>query len=638
MTPAALQDGEVQYYTSPILVKNNRYYATLTNLRLIVEGATVRDFKVTSIRGAFPELVGNKEPGLKISISTPTGHKDMIWTFPLDDLFKKAEQEAWIEAVKKVVGEKPFAMGTVTPEYTQSTTKFNDTAPVGAAAGTGIAVAVGQQTPIVTETTAPAFIKLIRGETVAVSTAGVRIKHTFYTAYLTNLRLVLQNKLGKIGREFAIAELVDTTAIEGDAGEPEIAISISIQGGIKQMIMVYPTASSRDAWRQQLQNKLAQKTAPHPSPAVANRLGTFVPATNERVIVTIPSVLVKNRPVIIHLTNTRFVVDSANGVIGDFAISTIIRFSRMTSELGEYGISMRLGSTSGEREMYLIFSSMNDREAWMNTMHSLVPGEPQSSPGATVPYTITTVTPRPQTNTQTMRCPNCGATNPVSEERCALCGSSLHQQPRQKSSRYEEDESEWPPQHRSSRSRREYSSGVIGFITCPRDAFEYYVHESPAGPFSTFLVTGAIWAIITTIFVVYILPHIFNVNAYRFPIFAGLESNILLLIIFVVILWIIWMVVLMVYATITSAITHLFETQVRISEVVAITMWCSLTFAVCGWLFPIGTISASIWTVIETIYGLKLSQNTSSAGSIIAPIIGMLIIYVVLFLIGGGFS
>ncbi|HJJ36704.1 MAG TPA: Yip1 family protein [Methanocorpusculum sp.] len=662
MTPSALPEGEFQYYASPILVKNNRFYATLTNLRLIIEGSNSRDFKVASIRGAFPENVGGKEPGLKISISTPTGHKDMIWSFPIDEKFKVAEQQAWIDAITKAIGDKPFATGPVQP-VAESSLKFNDENPIGSAgdprpadqvpAGTAIAVAPVQpevQEPPKEPEQPPTPIEFIRGETVAITTAGVRVKHTFYTAYLTNLRLILQNKLGKIGREFAIAELVDAAAIESESGEPEIAISIGVQGGLKQMIIIYPTVSSRDGWMQQLQNKLARKSVPQqPSAAVAARIGTFVPATNERVLITTPNVHVKNRPVVVHLTNTRFVVDSATGVMGDFAVSTIRRFSRMASEIGEPGISL----TVGDREMHLVFANMNDRESWMDALMKIAPAEPAP---AVSPYTVTTVMPKQPVNSQTMSCPNCGANNPVSEERCGMCGSLLHQAKSAVSS--EEDESEWPPKNykpkkserrereprgewsgrRYNKERKEYTGGVIGFISRPRDAFNYYAHESPSGPFPIFLVTGAIWALLTSIVIVYILPKVLALDTTQFPIFAALDGNFLLLIIVAVILWFIWVIAQLLQATITSIIAHLFEPSVRISEVVAITMRSSLTYAVIGWIPVFGLFIAAIWAAIETMIGLKTTQDTSTAGSFIATAVGVIGVYVLLFFIGGGFS
>ena len=652
MTPVTLQEGECQYYASPILVKNNRYYATLSNLRLIIDGAATREFKVSAIQGAFPELIEGKEPGLKLIIATPSGQKDMIWSFPLEDQFKAGEQQAWIDAINNAVGEKPFASGTFTATATESTMKISDPLHEPPAPEPEV-----QPVPAEQSETQP--IEFIRGENVAISTAGVRVKHTFYTAYLTNLRLILQNSLGKIGREFAIAELVDAASLEGNSGEPEIAISVGMQGGLKQMIVVFPTQSSRDAWMQQLQNRLARKTTPEqaPSPATATRVGTFVPATNERVIVTTPGVHIKNRPVIVHLTNTRFVVDSVNGIVGDFAVTTIIRAIRMASELGEPGISLKLGSANGEREMHLIFPSMNDREGWMDALMNMIPEETALTPQPASPYTITTVTPKTQTNTQTMICPACGATNPVSESRCALCGAQLHapkysdeedesewppksakKKSRPKKSREDRDES-WPPRHSRERpAGKPYTGGVIGFISRPRDAFEYYAHETPSGPLPTFVVTGAIWALLTSIFIVYILPNIFEFDPAEFPVFSALADNILLMIIVAVILWIVWMLALLVHAAVTSVIAHLFEPSVRMSEVIAITMRCSLTFAIVGWIPIIGMFAASIWTTIETIYGLRMTQDTSGFAAVISAFLGMIVVYVLLFFIGGGFS
>ncbi len=84
------------------------------------------------------------------------------------------------------------------------------------------------------------------------------------------------------------------------------------------------------------------------------------------------------------------------------------------------------------------------------------------------------------------------------------------------------------------------------------------------------------------------LPNIFTFDAGQFPILASLQDNILLLVIFIFILWIIWLVAVLLHAVITSVVAHLFEPSVKVSEVIAMTMRCSLTFAVVGWIPLIG--------------------------------------------------
>ena len=705
MTPAVLQDGEVQYYASPVLVKNNQYYATLTNQRLIFEGAVNREFKVISIQAVYPELIENGNPGVKLIISTPTGQRDMILGFPVDSMFKAGEQQAWIDAVNKVIGDKPFATGTFAGvsremplgEVHSHQIRFNSSndgdaygipaagiraaAKDTAAAQTAVSVVQNETSVAAPDYSAEAKaagVELIRGESVVISTAGVRVKHTFYTIYLTNLRLILQNNLGKIGREFALAELMDAASLESDAGEPEIAVSVGMQSGLKQMLIVYPTESARNAWMQQLQNRLPRKDVPtgnvsaQAGTPAASRVGTFVPATNERVLVSTPDVRIKNRPVVVHLTTTRFVVDSVNGVVGEFAVTSLSRAVRMASEIGEPGIALKIKSAKGDRDMHLVFPSLNDREAWIDALQSLIPDEEAGgaySAAPSSPYSVTTVHPRAAENTQTMKCPSCGAVNPTSEMYCALCGSSLHparpyasdvdepvsrkkRTPRRKEAADDDDES-WPPKgyhekkrtprenrerYDSGRERREYTGGVIGFISRPRDAFQYYAHELPGAAFPTFLLTGAIWAVLTTLLIVYVLPNIFTFDAGQFPIFASLQDNILLLVIFIFILWIIWLVAVLLHAVITSIVAHLFEPSVKVSEVLAMTMRCSLTFAVVGWIPLIGMFAASIWMAVETWFGLRITQDTSGFGAAAAAFIGMIVVYVVLFAVGGGFA
>lgn len=708
MTPAVLQDGEVQYYASPVLVKNNQYYATLTNQRLIFEGAVTREFKVISIQAVYPELIENGNPGIKLIISTSTGQRDMILGFPVDPMFKAGEQQAWIDAVNKAVGEKPFASGTFAGvsrevplgEVHSHQIQFNSSndgdaygipaagiraaakdAVVSQTAVSVVSPGISGSVPDVPEDTKASEVKLGPGESVVISTAGVRVKHTFYTIYLTNIRLILQNNLGKIGREFALAELVDAASLNSDSGEPEIAISVGMQSGLKQMLVAYPTESARNAWMQQLQNRLPRKNlsgggvSAQAGTAAASRVGTFVPATNERVLVSTPDVRVKNRPVVVHLTNTRFVVDSVNGVVGEFAVTSLSRAVRMASELGEPGIALKIKSAKGDRDMHLVFPSLNDREAWIDALQSMIPDEADAGVyGAvsTSPYSVTTVHPRAAENTQTMKCPSCGAVNPASEMYCALCGSSLHpanysaeefDEPvsrkkhnvRRREAAEDDDES-WPPKgHRekrgeprisrersggygSGKERREYTGGVIGFISRPRDAFQYYAHELPGAAFPTFLLTGAIWAVLTTLLLVYVLPNIFPYDAGQFPILVSLQDNILLLVIFIVMLWVIWLAAVLLHAVITSVVAHLFEPSVKISEVIAMTMRCSLTFAVVGWIPLVGMFAASIWMAVETWFGLRITQDTSGFGAAAAAFVGMVVVYVVLFAIGGGFA
>lgn len=113
MLPTEMHPNEVQHYASPILVKNREFYATITSERLIIEGGpSPREFKVSSIVSADPCKLETGEPGLRLVVSTPDGQKEMVWGFPVANVFKAGEQEAWTDQIAKVTGEeKPFSEG-----------------------------------------------------------------------------------------------------------------------------------------------------------------------------------------------------------------------------------------------------------------------------------------------------------------------------------------------------------------------------------------------------------------------------------------------------------------------------------------------------------------------------------------------
>ncbi|MDO5845405.1 MAG: hypothetical protein Q4Q04_00630 [Methanocorpusculum sp.] len=649
MSSVAMRNGEVQYYASPILVKNQEYYATLTNERLIIEGsASPREFRVSSIIAASPARLSDNEPGLNLIFSTPSGQREMVWTFPLEPVFKAGEQEAWLSNIAKVVGDKPFAVAPDQPITAAPAPRYTPAEePVVVSTEIVSLADVPEQEAAPERAGGP---ELIHGESVIIDTAGVRIKRSFFTLYLTNLRLILQNKAGKTGREFAIAELIDAAALETDAGEPAIALSVGSQSGLKQMLLTYPTVSSRDGWMIELENKI-----PRRSPAVqagsavsADRVGTFVPATNERVLVTTPNVRIKQSVVVIHLTNTRFVIDGKSGIMGEFALNSLLRAVRMASEIGEPGISLKIGSPKGERNMHLVFGSMNDREAWMEALHEVIPDE---GAVASVPpvkeYTVTTVKPPAAENTQTVCCPSCGTKNHTDDDYCALCGTFLHAQSAVKPGesarmRADEDEPEEKVLRRERRSRPErepkervpYNGSGIGFITRPSDAFAYYSHEHPKSAAGMFLAAGAVWAFVTVLLIAYIVPAVLKIDVSAFPIFSALQTNILLLAAFAVLLYVIWLAALLVHAFVTAAVSHVFDPNARFGEVAAIVMRSSLTFAVVGWIPIFGMFAASVWSVVVTWKGLIAGQEMRGVSAMISAVLGAVIVYIALFALG----
>ncbi len=664
-----MHNGEVQYYASPVLVKSQRYYATLTNERLVIEGgASPREFKVSSILAAYPERLDNKDPGLKLVLATPSGQKEMVWAFPLEPVFQAGEQEAWLSNIARVSGDKPFVVSPKEPISAASRPAVPDpklSFDVDAAADVPVSVpeaavviAAVADAPVPPVSDSPEHAppagmpELIHGETMVINTAGVRIKRSFYTLCLTNLRLVLQNNAGKIGREFAIAELMDAAGLETEAGEPAIALSVGSQSGLKQMLLTFPSVAARDAWMREFQNKLPRRNpggvSASSAPVPAERVGTFVPATNERVLVSTPQVRVKQSYVVLHLTNTRFVIDGKSGIMGEFAVNSLMRAVRMASEIGEPGISLKIGSVKGERDMHLIFSSMNDREAWMDALFAVIPelGAVAVAPQSRE-YTVTTVQPPSPENPQTVRCPACGGENHVDDEVCALCGTSLHEhgsspvpartrrQPDDDGTVKERRRSSRPPREpREPRERAPYNGSAIGFITRPSDAFAYYGHDGIGSALGLFFAAGAVWAFVTVLFVAYIVPALLSIDVTQFPIFSALQTNILLMVIFAVMLYVLWIVCMFVHALVVAILARVFEPSVRIGEAMAVVMRSSLTFAVVGWIPIAGMMAASVWTTVSTAKGLVAGQELRGGPAVIAAVVGCVVVYAGLFAVG----
>ena len=614
MSPVSLQNGEVQYYASPVLVKNVRYHATITNLRLIIEGSVSREFRVANIVAAYPAVLEENKPGIKLVLATPTGQKEMLLSFPLGDVFKKGEQEAWLNAIQKAVGDKPFAEGALAPATEVETSP-------------GVAITPQKNQAQQETSVAP---NLIRGESVLISTAGIRIKHSFYTAYLTNLRFILQNNMGKIGREFAIAELKDAAELESDSGEAEIAMSVGMQSGLKQMILTFPTRNARDAWMRELHNKLPRKQPELSHDSVSTtRIGTFVPATNERVLISTPNVKIKNRPMVLHLTNTRFIIDSSSGVMGEFAVNSLIRAVRISSELGEPGINVTIGSPSGKKDMHLIFMAMNDREAWMDELSAMIPKDAASPASFSYGgYSVTSV--EPKKSSQTLSCPKCGALNNTFDEFCALCGANLHEPSRRSPLRRERE----IRARKEPRMRQDYTGGIIGFITRPTDAYEYYSHESPKTALPMCLIVGLLWAILTSLLLAYVFPFFLNIEGDTFPVLVEIQTNFMALLILILILYVIWFISIIFRAVVAGLISHIFDPTVKLSEVMAIVMRSSFAYGVCGWIPVLGLFVAGIWSAISTWFGLRITQNLSAVASAIASVLGLIIVYVVIIVVG----
>ena len=634
-----MHDGEVQHYASSILVKGQQYFATLTNERLIIEGPTSREFKTTSIIAAYPIPLQDREPAVKIIFATPAGQKEMIWTFPCSEQFREGERDAWVDNITNIVGENPLAVPAETTDEQTRTDISKD-----------IVIETEAEKPKPSEIITIIESKpeekpagepdLIPGETITISTAGVRVKHTFFTIYLTNLRLILQNNAGKIGREFAISDLKDAAELESESGEPEIALSVGMQSGLRQMILSFPTKPARDAWMSELQARLpAHRPAPkQEEPAVPERVGTFVPATNEKTLVTTPNVRIKNRLSVIHLTNTRFVVDSASGLVGEFALNTLNRAVRMASEIGEPGIALKIGSSMGEKEMHIIFSSVNDRESWIDALTEVIPDRAITTP-ETREYSVTTVTPQKPVHTQQISCPSCHAMNHAADEYCSFCGAELHPMPaeerpqrQQKRAKPEKVRAERPP--RMPKPKAPYNGSIMGFITRPTDAFSYYCRDGVKQALPFFLISGAIWSVITVLFLAFIIPLLLKLDKATFPIITSLSGNPLLLIILILMLFVLWAVGVLLHAVISGGLAALIEPGASFSECMGVVMRSSMTFAVCGWIPILGMFAASIWAAVCAWKGIASSQDMGQGAAAAASFVGLAIVYAVLVCIG----
>ena len=634
-----MHDGEVQHYASSILVKGQQYFATLTNERLIIEGPTSREFKTTSIIAAYPIPLQDREPAVKIIFATPAGQKEMIWTFPCSEQFREGERDAWVDNITNIVGENPLAVPAETTDEQTRTDISKD-----------IVIETEAEKPKPSEIITIIESKpeekpagepdLIPGETITISTAGVRVKHTFFTIYLTNLRLILQNNAGKIGREFAISDLKDAAELESESGEPEIALSVGMQSGLRQMILSFPTKPARDAWMSELQAKLpAHRPAPkQEEPAAPERVGTFVPATNEKTLVTTPNVRIKNRLSVIHLTNTRFVVDSASGLVGEFALNTLNRAVRMASEIGEPGIALKIGSSMGEKEMHIIFSSVNDRESWIDALTEVIPDRAITTP-ETREYSVTTVTPQKPVHTQQISCPSCHAMNHAADEYCSFCGAELHPAPaeerpqrQQKRAKPEKVRAERPP--RMPKPKAPYNGSIMGFITRPTDAFSYYCRDGVKQALPFFLISGAIWSVITVLFLAFIIPLLLKLDKATFPIITSLSGNPLLLIILILMLFVLWAVGVLLHAVISGGLAALIEPGASFSECMGVVMRSSMTFAVCGWIPILGMFAASIWAAVCAWKGIASSQDMGQGAAAAASFVGLAIVYAVLVCIG----
>ncbi|HJJ99279.1 MAG TPA: hypothetical protein O0X23_03610 [Methanocorpusculum sp.] len=218
--------------------------------------------------------------------------------------------------------------------------------------------------------------------------------------------MILQDATGQIGREFAIAELMDASWMESESGEPSVVLTIGSQTGMKQMILTFPSLASCEAWMVQLSAKLPAHVMP-PPPMMPQML-TLQPG--EKTFMSSPGVWVKRSSFTAYLTNTRFVLmGNTNGMLaiaGEFAVNTLKKAVRIAGELGGLGIGLVIASREGKREMHLIFPSMDLREMWIAKFEEIIPPEQPDMLGdaADARYSVTTVSPPARGNTPMKYC------------------------------------------------------------------------------------------------------------------------------------------------------------------------------------------------------------------------------------------
>jgi hypothetical protein len=639
MSPVEMRDGEVQYYSSPVMVKTQQYTCTLTSERLIIEGETdPREFKITNIVGAYPITLPNNDPGLKIVLSTPNGNKWMIWSFPVGGIFKTGDQQAWVDLINKVTEDTSFSVPVSQPAF----------------------ISALHQTTVSSQY--PAYSP---DEMEILKTEGVRIKRMYYTLYLTNFRLILLNASGRFSREFAIVDLMDASRMESESGEPSIALTIGLQTDVRQIILMFPSPGSREAWMVQLLEKLSAYMVPQGSTIPAGGMDDDTPLfaqtlqmfTGEKTYISSPGVMVKRASFTAYLTNTRFVLmGNTNGtlaIVGEFAVNTLKRAVRITGEFGEPGICLTIASRDGNKDLHLIFPSVDLREMWIAKFgETILPERSHVLVGAaSAQYSVTTVG-SPVGGSAPMKfCTICGARNHPDDRFCAMCGKSLGKmgtagvtglmlgssapdmfgedfdvlrRRKKKSKRMESSwcgdeygKSRWwclkerprPPFKCERVSKRlkvdnQCRGGIVEFLVRLTNVFQYHGRESPRDVFGSFLITGVVWAFISIAMLAYVLPVLLPVMIIDFPVIGELQGNLLMTMVLFVVVLAIWIVFIVIQGVFSGIFARVFGEDLPIGEITAVVMRSTLPYAVVGWIPGFGILIAAIWSLVVTIKGL----------------------------------
>ena len=145
-----------------------------------------------------------------------------------------------------------------------------------------------------------------------------------------------------------------------------------------------------------------------------------------------------------------------------------------------------------------------------------------------------------------------------------------------------------------------------------------------------FLLSGALWAVVSVLMIAYAAPAVLRISPENFPIFSALQTDLMLLVLFILVLYLIWLAAVMIRAVVTGITARICEPDVRFSEITAIVMRSTLSYAVIGWIPILGMFAAGIWSAAVTWKGLVAGQDMRTGQAAVSAFLGLIIVYVLL--------
>lgn len=308
-----------------------------------------------------------------------------------------------------------------------------------------------------------------------------------------------------------------------------------------------------------------------------------------------------------------------------------------------------------------------------------------ASGAAAAQYSVTTVTPPARGNAPVKYCTICGARNHPDDHFCAMCGKPLGEtgaagaaaaagamsepsvpdmfggsgddMPRQrkgkakKAKRSRRDEESEEPRERRVKERRErpprrerapkqpkmkkpYEGSIVGFLTRPADAFEYYGRESPKEAFGLFLIAGLLWSVLSVIVLAYVLPMILPITPADFPIIGALQSNIMAMVMLIVVMLVLWIVFIMIQGVLCGVFAKVFGEDAEIGETMAVVMRSTLPYAAIGWIPGFGVLIAAVWSLVATIKGFGAALDMRGGAAAGCGILGLVVVAIILVVLG----